>query len=373
MEGAASFVFIVATVSARHLYKRYHKPILFFRPSPANIKRVKGCSSLTKYEPPILLDYYGHVHSAVCHLLRGLFQVELTIDRELLTLSDGGTVGLDWVDLKPKSSSTTPLVILFHGICGNSSDSHVVYAARRLRKAGFNVVTLISRGCGGVPLTTPASFNAARRLDLQEGIAHISKCCPQASLFGAGYSLGAGMLLNYVGHMGDSSLLKRALAVSPSWDFHKETHCFYWWSHYRLKDGLYKYSVIDNGEYLLNNPGNIDMDAVKIAQNVRQFDHAAVVPVMGYADVDEYYTESSACRVSANITTPTVALSSLDDPVCSAEGCPTSQEQLGPGLVVVQTKKGGHVSFMSGLLSTSRGWMDDVAVEWFSHEEEIGK
>ena len=113
------------------------------------------------------------------------------------------------------------------------------------------------------------------------------------------------------------------------------------------------------------------MEAVKSAKNVREFDHAAVVPVMGYQDVAEYYTESSACRVSANITTPTVALSSLDDPVCSAEGCPVTQEALVPGLVVVQTKKGGHVSFMSGLLPTSRGWMDDVAVNWFVDGEKM--
>ena len=159
MEAIASFVFVTASVSARHFYRRHHKPILFFRPTAENCSRVHNCTTLHTYEPPLLLDYYGHVHSAVCHILRNLFQKELKIDRELLKLSDGGTVGLDWVECKPLVSCTKPLVILFHGICGNSTDSHVVYAARRFQDEGFNVVTLISRGCGGVPLTTPASFN----------------------------------------------------------------------------------------------------------------------------------------------------------------------------------------------------------------------
>lgn len=79
-----------------------------------------------------------------------------------------------------------------------------------------------------------------------EGIAHIAKSVPNASLYGAGYSLGAGMLLNYLGHMGPNSLLKRALAVSPSWNFHKETSCFYYWSHYRLNHGLYKYAMVSD-------------------------------------------------------------------------------------------------------------------------------
>jgi predicted alpha/beta-fold hydrolase len=161
MEGLAIFALSVSTVS-RHWYRRYHKPLLFFKHTSENKKRVEACHSVHNYEPPLLLDYYGHVHSAVCHIIRGALQVELSLVRELLTLSDGGTVGLDWVDQKPASSSTTPLVILFHGICGNSEDSHVVYAARALRREGFNVVTLISRGCGGVPLTTPASFNVCK-------------------------------------------------------------------------------------------------------------------------------------------------------------------------------------------------------------------
>lgn len=161
MEGFAFFALSVSTV-ARHWYRQYHRPLIFYRKSVDNKKRIEACRSIHTYEPPPLLDYYGHIHSAVCHILRGALQVELVIERELLALSDGGTVGLDWVDQKPPSTCGTALVILFHGICGNSSDSHIVYAARALQKEGFHVVTLISRGCGGVPLTTPASFNVSQ-------------------------------------------------------------------------------------------------------------------------------------------------------------------------------------------------------------------
>ena len=164
MEGVALFTFLSVSTVARHWYRRYHKPRLFYRLTAENKKRVERCDAVQTYVPPPLPDYYGHVHSALCHILRGAFQFDLKIERELLTLSDGGTVGLDWVDRKPVSISTEPVVILFHGICGNSKDSHIVYAARTLRKAGFDVVTFICRGCGGVPLTTPASFNVS--LDL---------------------------------------------------------------------------------------------------------------------------------------------------------------------------------------------------------------
>jgi predicted alpha/beta-fold hydrolase len=127
---------------------------------------------------------------------------------------------------------------------------------------------------------------------------------------------------------------------------------------------------VDNGEYLSSNPGKINMEGISAAKNIREFDAAAVVPVMGYRDVNHYYTEASACHVSHAISTPTLALSSQDDPVCSVDGCPTALEVLGPGLVVVQTKKGGHVSFIDGLIPSSKGWMDAVAVEWFLNAQQ---
>ena len=139
-------------------------------------------------------------------------------------------------------------------------------------------------------------------------------------------------------------------------------------TYYECLIRFYLYCLqVDNGEYLLNNPGLMDLEGIKTARNIREFDHAAVVPVMGYRDVDHYYTESSACRVSHNIFTPTLALSAEDDPVCSVDGCPVTQKELGPGLVVVKTRKGGHVSFMDGFFPTSKGWMDKVAVNWFQN------
>jgi predicted alpha/beta-fold hydrolase len=270
----------------------------------------------------------------------------------------------------------------FWGIGGNRDSNHIVYAAHEFRSKGYDVVAFIARGCGGLQLTTPESFTAARTTDLLQVLKHIKSTYPNRDIFAVGYSLGAGILLKYLGQTSENSLLSAAVAVSPSWNFLLSTPVFEWWSRFRLvgnsdlnsfflnssSGGLREY-LMDHIHYLSTHPSNL----VKIketlqAKNVREFDHSAVVPVHGYRDVDHYYYDASAINHSRGITTPTLALSSDDDPVCSALGCPWDDLSIfGTGLVVARTRVGGHVAFSTfGLLfGETTSWMDIVALDWF--------
>eukprot|EP00602_Paraphysomonas_sp_CaronLab_P011216 CAMPEP_0185041702 /NCGR_PEP_ID=MMETSP1103-20130426/41364_1 /TAXON_ID=36769 /ORGANISM="Paraphysomonas bandaiensis, Strain Caron Lab Isolate" /LENGTH=310 /DNA_ID=CAMNT_0027581559 /DNA_START=155 /DNA_END=1087 /DNA_ORIENTATION=- len=287
------------------------------------------------------------------------------IDRQTLQLEDGGTVALDWLTGLPLTEEKSPIVVLIHGLCGSSESPHIVYAGHEFKARGYTVCAFISRGCGGLPLTTPESFTAARTSDLAEALEHIRSRYPDRRLCAVGYSLGAGILLKYVGERGDRSLLSSAVAVSPSWNFLKVTPWFQTWSSTRLVEGLRGY-LLDHMDYLKNHENNrVRIAETLRAKDVREFDHHAVVPVHGYRDVDHYYQDSSAVHHAHNITTPTLALSAEDDPVCAVEGRPMDISTYGDGLVVVTTRTGGHVAFTRGIhFFSTRSWMDDVAIEW---------
>lgn len=257
------------------------------------------------------------------------------------------------------------------------------------------MVAFIARGCGGLQLTTPESFTAARTSDLQFAIKHIRSLYPNRDVFAIGYSLGAGILLKYLGQNGENSSLSAAVAVSPSWNFLISTPVFEFWSRLRLvgkslkvcsllipcAEGLREY-LLDHISYLRSHPSNlIKIDETVKATNVREFDHYAVVPAHGYRDVDHYYFDASAINHSKGITTPTLALSADDDPVCAVEGCPWDDMELfGPGLVVARTRTGGHVAFSTYelLCGKTTSWMDLVAVDWFEayqrqHQQQQGR
>ena len=284
--------------------------------------------------------------------------------RELVRTRDGGQIGLDWHRARDRAASelaaTAPVVIVQHGLTGSSESTYVRHAVPRLLAAGFRVVVLVARGCGGVELRTPSGFTAHRTDDHRDAVEHVQRKYPRAPLFGVGYSLGAGLLLKYLGEEGAASPLRGAVAVSPSFDFHIKPAHFELWSRYRLVDGLKEWAR-KNRERLAH--PKLDFERVLASVDVREFDTHAVVPVYGFSSVDEYYEASSAIRVAHDITTPTLALCAADDPVCSADGVPRLPEAFGPGLAVLVTRRGGHVGFASGFWGTE-SFMDDVVEDF---------
>ena len=73
-------------------------------------------------------------------------------------------------------------------------------------------------------------FTAARYSDLAEALEYIRHQDTNRKIFCIGYSLGAGILLNYLGATGAESVLQGAVAISPSWNFLIQTPVFSLWS-----------------------------------------------------------------------------------------------------------------------------------------------
>lgn len=214
-------------------FKRYHKPVLYYVKSRNLEMIVQRCKTLHKYQPPPLLDCYGHVHTLLNHFSRQAFAKHHHVLRETVVLPDRGTVAIDWLPAPP-TAEATKIVILIHGLCGNRESNHIVYAGHEFLKQGYVVGAFIARGCGGLELTTPESFTAARTSDLAYVLERIHKHYPKCSIAAVGYSLGAGILLKYLGQHEDQSLLTAAVAVSPSWNFLTKTPYFDTWSTLRL-------------------------------------------------------------------------------------------------------------------------------------------
>jgi abhydrolase domain-containing protein 1/3 len=233
-DGAVYFFSVMSFSVIGSWYRRFHKPTLYYVKSKTLDAVVKQCKALHKYTPPPLLDHYGHVHTLLSHFSRQAFIRYHAVWRELVTLPDGGTVAMDWLPAPPTMDAKKPIVILIHGLCGNSESNHIVYAGHEFSKQGYAVGAFIARGCGGLSLTTPESFTAARTSDLAYVLDRIHKQYPDRPIAAVGYSLGAGILLKYLGQHGDKSLLTAAVAVSPSWNFLTKTPYFDTWSTHRL-------------------------------------------------------------------------------------------------------------------------------------------
>ena len=105
------------------------------------------------YRPPLGLAN-AHLQSVLPTLLR---RISIAFEREVLELSDGDFVDLDWV-----AQGHERLVILSHGLEGSTQSTYIQGAASYFNRHQWDVLAWNFRGCGGSPNRLPR-FLAARR------------------------------------------------------------------------------------------------------------------------------------------------------------------------------------------------------------------
>mmetsp|Transcript_16143 Transcript_16143/g.35758 ORF Transcript_16143/g.35758 Transcript_16143/m.35758 type:complete len:412 (-) Transcript_16143:139-1374(-) len=158
----------------------------------------------TDYKPPLYLPFeiHGQLQTCMQYSVRNISRVCMQLfrmrdlvvfDRELLTLSDGGTIALDWgshfhADQCAPLTASSPVVILFHGLVGDSQSEYIFHMSGQLLKRGYRVVAVVARGCGGLSLTTGRVFAGRRTSDVASAIHTVADRYPSAKLFGVGFS-----------------------------------------------------------------------------------------------------------------------------------------------------------------------------------------
>ena len=315
------------------------------------LKRVHKILKEHCYRPPLYcsFDMYGQLQTTVQFFMRNIGAVYLTSTgrityrRELLSVQDGEVIALDWVVTNQKNgrkredisgnvdstnssertfrieeNSTVPTIILHHGLCGDSSSEHIVFMVRKFLSCyrDYRIVVVVARGCGGTELLTTDTMHGARTSDLRAAIKHIHSKSPKSRLFGMGFSLGACVMLKYLGEEGKGTELESAFCVSPPWDGREQTPMYQLWSVVlALPVKLYALRHRNRLKPTLN------LASILTASTLSEVD-AMLAGSYGFGGRDDYYAACSPLPFSSRISIPTIALSARDDPVCSHTTAP---------------------------------------------------
>lgn len=327
--------------------------------------------------PYCALEYHGQAQTFIQCVTRNitrlfrsyvLFPYAIRYERELLLLPDGGTIALDWAKkhngaenwtLKPSS----PIIILHHGLVGDSQSEYIYHLSWTLLSAGYRVVVMVARGCGGLNLTSGEIFAGRRTSDVECCIDRVKLLYPAAKLFWVGFSLGAALTLQYVATPHANTQLQHvenrdngeekwygpltaAVSVCPPWDVHMNacnpSYIAYFWM--SLIVAPLKAHYLGHRAYLNktdpNRFGSVPLWDLLCAPSMCDFDNLIYpthVRVDGsrYETLKCYYDDVSPVHCAHLVHTPTIVLTAKDDPVCMHQAAPTDPAKLGPGLVVV--------------------------------------
>ncbi|KAH9995425.1 AB-hydrolase YheT [Russula compacta] len=354
-------------------------------------------SALTPFKPAWGLF---NAHLQILYAVAGDFTRvdQVTYDRKLLRLKDGGTVGLDFAPPAAAGrlfQETTPVVVALHGLTGGMlinwwtacPCSQEAYVRNIIAPAvapveegglGYRAVVVNSRGCAGVPLTSPQLYGLSHTDDFRQAIYYIAQMYPDAPLLGVGFSLGANLLTRYVAEESESCRLVSACVLSCPWDGMKSARSLEstWFRRAAYAKSLgtnLKRLVARNADSIQKFPDSSLAKALPalLAQptarlTMRQFDDLVSIhcagssPPFPFADAWAYYAHSSSHNKLDAIRVPFLALSADDDPISSWVPCDYDRNGW---VTIVVTCGGGHVGwFQSG--GPANRWSKRPVLEW---------
>ncbi|KAF2930923.1 hypothetical protein DAI22_05g171900 [Oryza sativa Japonica Group] len=154
-----------------------------------------------------------------------------TYRRQLYTVRDGGTIALDWLlasdceeedvgfcDGVISRDDSTPLVVVIPGLTSDSTAAYVKHLVFSMASKGWNVVVGNHRGLGGISITSDCFYNAGWTEDFREIVNYLHQKYPQAPLFAVGTSIGANILVKYLGEEGEGTPVAGAVSICSPWD-----------------------------------------------------------------------------------------------------------------------------------------------------------
>lgn len=307
------------------------------------------------YKPPFFL-FNAHLETIFPSQFR---KVKLPpYQRERIDTPDRDFIDLDWLKRGSKK-----LVIISHGLEGDSTRPYVKGMAKALSENGYDVLAWNYRGCSGEMNKALRFYHSGATDDLATVADHAAPHYTEINL--VGFSLGGNLTLKYLGEERTKpERLKKAVVFSVPLDLH--TSCIKisepanWVYSRRFLRSLRK-KVLEKSKIM----HELDASGLKKVRTLYAFDDLFTGPIHGFKSALDYYTQSSSIRVVNNIQTPTLIVNAKNDPFLSSECYPNNLLKNHPQVTFESPERGGHVGFAQ---FTKNGlyWSEERVLEFLS-------
>jgi predicted alpha/beta-fold hydrolase len=267
---------------------------------------------------------------------------------------DGDFVDVDFAG----PAGCSPLLVVFHGLEGNSGSHYARHLAARALASGWSAAVPHFRGCSGEPNLLPRAYHSGDTAELDWMLERLLACANGQPVHAVGVSLGGNVLLRWLGERGRAACatLGSAAAVCAPLDLNAAGSALergfmklYAWNFLRT---LRTKALEKSARF----PGRFDANRIRAARSLREFDDAYTAPAHGYLDVDDYWTRASSRPILADIQVPTLLLNALDDPFLPSSALPAARD-LPSWFDVDRPDHGGHVGFVRGAPPGDVGWL----------------
>jgi predicted alpha/beta-fold hydrolase len=261
-----------------------------------------------------------------------------------------------------------PTLVVWHGIEGSTASNYMLSMAHKGFRAGFNVIRVNFRSCGGTEHLTTSSYHGGLSSDLRAVVKELIEKDRIPRMFLVGFSLGGNLVLKLAGEYGDQPPreILAVCAVSPSVDLTASADLIMKrsnWIYHRDFMRRLKIRIRTNHKLY---PERYDLSGLDQARTIKDFDHRFTARAHGFASADDYYYRSSALRVAAQISIPTLIVHAEDDPFIPFEPLHEPAIADNPYILLLAAKQGGHVAFLAADQegNEDRFWAENRVIEF---------
>lgn len=243
---------------------------------------------------------------------------------------------------------SAPALLGLHGLEGSSSAHYMRGLADKAWTAGFNVILLNQRNCGGTEHLSAGLYHSGLTNDPRRVLEELIALDRLQAIVVGGYSLGGNLALKLAGEYGDAPPpeLKGVAAISPVVELEACVRALE-----RRENVLYQWNFVRNLKARLRRkarawPGHFDSGRLRGVRTVRAFDDVYTAPFWGFRDAEDYYHRASALRVAARIRIPAFVVTAEDDPFVPTAPFQNPALAANPHVRLSVTRHGGHCAFV---------------------------
>ena len=308
----------------------------------------------------------GHAQTIWPHLLR---RPPTAFRRELVDAPDGDVWVFDW--LATAATDDAPLVVLFHGLEGNSDSHYVRSLFCELGARGWRGVVPHFRGCAGEPNRLPRAYHSGDHEEIGAMLAAVrGRVAPATVIYACGVSLGGSALVNWLGRAGANAraVVSRAAAVSVPLDLMAAGRSIDRGAN-RIYASHFLQTLKPKARAMAARfPGLVDASRIAGVRSMWEFDDVVTAPMHGFHGTADYWTRASSKPWLRGIRIPTLVLNAKNDPFIPCASLPGTDE-VASDVTLEQPQHGGHAGFPTGAPPGRTDWLARRLLAFFdSHD-----
>ncbi|MDR3073100.1 MAG: alpha/beta fold hydrolase [Deltaproteobacteria bacterium] len=293
------------------------------------------------------------------------FVPRLPFMREELSLDDGDFIFVDWLLASGRAGKVSQrLVILSHGLEGDSGRSYMRAMAAAFLRRGWDVAARNFRGCGGRMNRRPVLYHSGEVGDMDAVVRHAENL-GYGTIALVGFSMGGNQVLKYLGERAQSlpASVVRGVGISTPCDLTGSSLALA-----RPRNRPYM-------EYFLRTlrrkmrekhdayPELFPLEGLEAIRDFKQFDDAFTAPLNGFADAEDYWRKASCLPYLGRVAIPALVLNARNDPFLSGSCYPVREAGDNPKLFLLMPETGGHVGFPTWT-GRAVGWLEEAVADF---------